>query len=274
MKVSEREHASAGKRRVRMPFFREYRWLLIGVLLLLPIGIGISLRLSRSNHSVVPPSMAPDRRNQVQDASVASPAPASKPENSLAALPNSTEQVSEPELQNQIPSPMVTGGEGRFSWKPSSSNSPIAISKITPARVRSPVYQLKSGPQKSFHPRTWLEVEVEFSARMSLPAGVVFQIAVQMSDILFTGEIVTGPLEKGEGLITVAYISPNSLRKAFSDYDDVRIEIAVVSEEEKIGGAIYNEAKRSAPVKGQFEQTIRSKADTPFAPLFWDRYVE
>jgi hypothetical protein len=286
MKVAERKRASPVKQGVRTAFPRGRSWLLIGVLLLLPIGIGIGIRQSRSVNSGAKEQsgretpIAPAREEQAELSTAEVAAAVANPEGNRATGAISTDQHSRTQLQNQGAVPAEANSHARLSSKSLSSPSdPIAISKITPALVPSPIYKLFAGPEKRFQPRNWLEVEVEFSVRKRVPGGAVFRFGVQMNGTLFTGDVAVAPLEKEDGLVTVAYLSPNSLRRAFHgrepNFDSgLRIEIAILSGEEMIGSAVYGKTKAIDPIEQQFEQTVRPKSDTPFAPLYWDRYVE
>jgi hypothetical protein len=281
MKLAERKRASPVKRGVRTAFSARHSWLLIGVLLLLPIGIGIGIRQSRNVNSGAKQqsgretAIAPTRKGQSEASTAEVAATTEKTGGDSADHAISTDEHSRPKLQNQSPD-----GHARFSFNtlPSPSDT-IAISKITADFVPSPIYKLRTGPEKRFQPRNWLEVELEFSARRRVPSDAVFRFGVQMNGTVFTGDVAIAPLEKEDGLLTVAYISPNSLRRAFHgqapNFDSgLRIDIAVVTEKGDLLGSAVWKTNAIGPVEQQLEQTVRPKSDTPFAPLFWDRYVE
>jgi hypothetical protein len=252
--------------------------------LLLPIGIGIGIRQSRNVNSgakqqwgrETPPTGEEETRVSTAEGAVT----AEKAPNDRATHAISTDENLRPSLQNQIPVSGEAEGHARFSLKPlQSATGTIAISKITSELVPSPTYKLTFGPEKRFQPRNWLEVELEFSVRERVPGNAVFRFGVQMNGTLFTGDVAVAPLEKGAGLLTVAYISPASLRRAshgrgLNNGSGLRIDITVVSEGETIGSAIYGNTNAIGPVEQTLEQTVRPKSDTPFAPLFWDRYVD
>jgi hypothetical protein len=283
MKLAERKRAFPVKRGVRTAFSGRHSWLLIGVLLLLPIGIGIGIRQSRNVNSgakrqsgrETPPTRV--EQTEVSTAEAATTAEKARSEPAVHAI--STDESLRPRLQNQSLAPEEADGHARLGLKPvQSASGTIAISKITPSLVPSPTYQL-IGPEKRFQPRNWFEIEVEFSVRKRVPDGAVFRFEVRIDGTLFTGDVAVAPLEKEDGLLTVAYISPNSFRRAFHgrgpNVDSaLRVELTVVSGEETLGGAIYENAKAFGQVGQRLEQTVRPKSDTPFAPLFWDRYVE
>jgi hypothetical protein len=196
-----------------------------------------------------------------------------------AAHANTTNERFRSEPQRQSATPGDSNSRVNISSKHFSSPGDwIAISKVTPAFVPSPIYELRTGPKKPFQPRNWLELEIEFSAQRPVRGDAVFRVGVLMNGTVFTGDIAVAPLNKGNDLLTVAYVSPSSLRRAFPgrepNYDSgLRIDIAVFSEGEMIGSTTWM-TKSTAPVQQKLEQTIRPKSDTPFAPLYWDRYVE
>jgi hypothetical protein len=282
MKVAERKRASPVKRSFRTAFSRGRSWLLIGVLLLLPIGIGISIRQARNTDSGRKQQRGrekpPAREEQIKATTVEAATDAEKAIGNPAARAITADHFPA-ELHNKSPVPAEAGRHARDSSRLfPSPNDALVISKITPSLVPSPMYELRAGPEKRFQPRNWFEVEVEFSVRKPVPDGAVFRFRVMIADVVFTGDIPVGPLEKGEDLVTVAYISPNSLWRAFhgrsSVYSVLHIEISIVSGEETIGGDVFETEKGTFPIFRTLEETVWPKSNTPFAPLYWDRYVE
>lgn len=284
MKAIEQKRAVPCKHGARMASPRRSRWFVIGMLLLLPVGIGIGLRLSRSSNSDLrQPSkketpVTSTREIRAEESATDDRSRIQKTESDPAV--NSILSGEQSRSKSQELSLEAAGGNVRFSAKTFlAAHDLITISKITPTPAPSPVYELIAGPKKSFHPRNWLEIEVEFSTQRRVANGAVFQFQVQIDGTLFTGEIAVAPLERANGLLTVGYLSPSSYRRAFLGREPksdagMRIEITAISEGEEVCSARYENAKGLRPIKQQFEQTIRAKSDTPFAPLYWDRYVE
>jgi hypothetical protein len=282
MKTADRNRASLVNQDARTAF-RGARWFLLGILLLLPIGIGITTWQSRSSGARERPEKsaytAPTRLDQAEASTADVHRIVEKSKIGQTAEANSTDENPRSSAQkHDAVAPGASHAVLAGSKLRSPSGDKIAISKITPAFVPSPVYELRSGPKKVFQPRNWLELEVEFSVRKPLPDGALFRLEVLMNGTIFTGDVAIAPLEKGDGFLTVAYVSPNSLQRAFHrqapGFDKgVRIEITVLAKEEQIGSASWMTGSASS-IERELVNAIRPKSETPFAPLFWDRYVD
>jgi hypothetical protein len=154
------------------------------------------------------------------------------------------------------------------------------IVKISPAVVHTPDYQLNSGDVK----RTgkvgqWLEVEVNFSARPEYTDELTFKYYILFAGKLLEGEVTHIDIPKGRDLYSVMYVSPRAMAKLLDGRPLTGIEI------ENVGVQILNKgqlvAEKSFKPTGsaewwqqmqQITGLVINKSETPFAPLFWDRY--
>jgi hypothetical protein len=154
------------------------------------------------------------------------------------------------------------------------------IVKISPAVVHTPDFTLNSGDVK----RTgkvgqWLEVEVNFSARPDYTDELQFKYYILFAGKLLEGEVTLVDIPKGRDLYSVMYMSPRAMAKLLDGRPLTGIEI------QNVGVQILNKgqlvAEKSFKQTGsaewwqQMQQTtgmLLNKGETPFAPLFWDRY--
>ncbi len=154
------------------------------------------------------------------------------------------------------------------------------IIKISPAVVHTPEFQLSSGDVK----RTgkvgqWLEVEVNFSARPESTDELQFKYYILFAGKLLEGDVTLVDIPKGRDLYSVMYVSPRSMAKLLEGRPLTGLEI------ENVGIQILNKGQlvaeksfkqAAAPEWWQQMQQVTglvlNKSETPFAPLFWDRY--
>ncbi len=154
------------------------------------------------------------------------------------------------------------------------------ITKISPAFVRTPEYSLVGGETKRFgKSEQWLEIEVAFLSKVDFTDELTFKYYVAMGGKLLAGEVTHINIPKGRELYSVMYVSPRSIARILENH-------AVTSASlDNVGIQILNKgqlvAERSFKDAGQAEwwqqmqQTqgmVLNKLETPFAPLYWDRY--
>jgi hypothetical protein len=141
--------------------------------------------------------------------------------------------------------------------------------------------------------KVWLEVEVEFKADMkgdddylntlSFDYFIYFNVAAKDGQRkLYTTTVNHINVPKGEDMFSVVYVSPTSLGKIFGKdkritSSDVWVAVEVKSNGALVGGDA-NEGKSKKWWQSQnvarVTDLLLNKNQTPFAPLWWDRYPE
>jgi len=167
----------------------------------------------------------------------------------------------QPAAQAQAPIPVVRGA--------------VKISKITPAIVKTPDIQFTGGTQKRSKPGEWLEVEVEFEVKIEEADELTFDYTIAFEKKLFTGTVTCVNIPKGRERYVVMYMAPRTLEKftggktpTLANVDNVWIEC------KHQGAPIDEQAVKPGPIPPVARNSgiVLNKNETPFSPLFYDRY--
>jgi hypothetical protein len=161
--------------------------------------------------------------------------------------------------------------------------------------IESP--QFTGGKQKAFKPGDWLEIEAELQvdlapeppSKTSDKITVKWYLAVKNPDkpgtfLLLTKEIDHVNVPTGEKIVSAVYLSPASVRRLTGTPKGGKNAVEFVGYEVLVNG----EKKMEETNKGKAgwwnaasDKISRSeavplltKAQTPFAAMWWDRYAE
>jgi len=159
------------------------------------------------------------------------------------------------------------------------SGSPYEITKISPSVIQTPDYQYQ-GEKRRSEIGKWLEIEVDFTSNVPTTDELTFKYYVLLNGTLFVGEVTHVNIIQGKG-ISVMYIAPGTLTRAMQGKTLTNSAIENVGVEILKQGATQSSlslAKSSGPMwwqtKAQVPGFVVNKNQTPFAPLYWDRYPE
>jgi hypothetical protein len=152
----------------------------------------------------------------------------------------------------------------------------VKIDKVIPAVVKTPEYQITGGQNKRFKNADWLEVEVEFTTAPELIDELTFSYKILVNGKLLVGEVTHMSIPKGKEHYSVAYVSPRSLESILAGktltasaiqgiWVDVSKQGMLLAQNSTVRGA-------AVPNVPQVPGMVLNKTQTPFAPLYWDRY--
>lgn len=157
----------------------------------------------------------------------------------------------------------------------------FAVKTVAPAVVKTPEFAYTGGDQRRSQTGQWLVVEAEFAARPELTPEIVLKYYVLFNGTLLTGEVTHVNVPAGNSLFSVMYLSPRSITRLMKGgvLSGAAIEnIAVVLSKPGVAAPLAEFVLRPNP-KGQWWTTLQgvpgflvNKTETPFAPLYWDRY--
>ena len=146
---------------------------------------------------------------------------------------------------------------------------------ILPTGVKTPEYMLGSGPIKRSKSLTWLEIEVQYSTLPPLIDELTFEYSVLMNGQLLTGTSTYVNIGKSREHYAVVYISPaaidtimNGLPFTASAIQNIQVRVTHQGQELDVRAL----RQTALPNVQQRTGLILNKPETPFAPLFWDRY--
>ena len=157
------------------------------------------------------------------------------------------------------------------------------IAKITKNLIPTPQLAYAGGPQHQNQTNQrdrWLEVEVEFKATPELTNELTFKYYILFNGTLLTGEVTHVNIPAGRENRSVMYIPPRALarfanNRAITENSFQNVAVQIVQ-----GGAVKAEASLSRAQPQWFEALphlsglVLNKDQTPFAPLYWDRYEQ
>jgi hypothetical protein len=156
----------------------------------------------------------------------------------------------------------------------------VEIVKISPSFVATPEYEFQGDRKRTpARPGKWLEVEVEFSSGAEFREELTFTYYILFNKKLLVGEVTHINIPSGKSLFSVMYVSPRSIErimegKTVTANSIENIGIEVTSQGRLEASKSFNERMRGEWWKTfqQMRGMVVTKNETPFAPLYWDRY--
>jgi len=157
----------------------------------------------------------------------------------------------------------------------------VKITKVEIAGVKTPEYQIVGGPQKRSKTGTWLEIEVAFETKVEDIDELTFNYNVLIEKSLLDGSVTHVNIPKGTEHYSVMYISPRALEKLVGGKPFTAASIGnawiTVSRQGQVLDAPAANAKAAykptaMPNLPHLAGLLLNKNETPFAPLFYDRY--
>jgi hypothetical protein len=155
------------------------------------------------------------------------------------------------------------------------------ITKITRNLISTPDFSYGGGGQYRSNQRDrWLEVEVEFIAAPDWTEELTFKYYILFNGTLLTGEVTHVNIPAGRENRSVTYVSPRSLARFANNRPITPNSCQNVAVQIVQQGAVKDEASlnRAQPqwyeTLPQVSGLVLNKDQTPFAPLYWDRYEQ
>lgn len=165
--------------------------------------------------------------------------------------------------------------------------------KINIEIQKTPRFGQQGPKEKRDTQKFWIEVEVEFKADQKggdpnneFIDELEFKYFITVTPKnakdrkVYTLTINHGPILKGETSYSVAYISPNNIAKIVGKEKvpgkaDVDVAVEIRHQGQLIGGdSTKSPSSKWWNSMSQAEGMVMKKSETPFAPLWWDRYAE
>jgi hypothetical protein len=155
------------------------------------------------------------------------------------------------------------------------------IDKITPSFIATPQYQFQ-GEQRTAPNQEgkWLEVEVQFESAVETTDEMTVKYYILVNGTLLAGEVTHVNIPKSRELYSVMYVSPRTLARLLgankpataNAIGDVGVQLLIKGQ---VVAEMSTKSGYAAEWWQQMQQTtglLLNKNETPFAPLYWDRY--
>lgn len=155
------------------------------------------------------------------------------------------------------------------------------LTKINRNFIASPDYSITGA--EAYHANLrdrWLEVEAEFAAAPQFTPELTFKYYVLLAGQVLTGEVTHVNIAAGRELRSVMYVSPRSLAHFMGNRPVTINSVENIAVQILQQGALKNELSlaRARPewfsLVPQVSGFMLNKDETPFAPLYWDRYEQ
>ncbi len=148
--------------------------------------------------------------------------------------------------------------------------------------ITTPQYTYLGGLQITANQRDlWLQVETEFTSTADVADDVVFKYYIAINGRVLTGEVTHVNVLGGRGLRSVMFASPKVLARfnggrtvTANSIQNIAVQIVqqgTVKDETSMLRAPNPKWFTSMP---QAPGLLLNKNETPFAPLYWDRYEQ
>ncbi len=155
------------------------------------------------------------------------------------------------------------------------------IGRISKNFVTTPQYTYTGGEQFAANQRDrWLEVEVEFAAAPEYTDELTFKYFILINGRLLTGEVTHTNVAAGRENRSVIYVAPRTLTRVMGNKPVTPASVQNIAVQIVQQGAVKSESSidRAAPQwfasMPQVGGFVLNKNETPFAPLYWDRYEQ
>ena len=167
---------------------------------------------------------------------------------------------------------------GVFAQAPSGQ---IQITKINKNFITNPQFTYTGAEQFVSGQRDrWLEVEVEFTSTADFADDLTLRYYILINGKLLTGEVTHTNVAGGKDRRSVMYVPPQALIRLMENRPLAPNSVQNIAIQAVQQGTVKDEQNlvRAAP---QWYKSIPSlsglvlnKNETPFAPLYWDRYEQ
>ncbi len=155
------------------------------------------------------------------------------------------------------------------------------VTKITRNLIASPEFNYSGAETYRTNSRDrWLQVEVEFASALEFTEELTLKYFILLNGKLLTGEVTHVNILGGKELRSVLYVPPRAVARIMANRPLTANAIENVAVQILQGGAVKDEQSmaRSRP---QWYSGLTAvpgftlnKNETPFAPLYWDRYEQ
>jgi hypothetical protein len=154
----------------------------------------------------------------------------------------------------------------------------VKIEKIQPAVIGTPEFVVTGTTVKRSQPQKWLEIEVEFAVEgVEIVDELTFKFDVLLNGKLCPGEITHINLPKGKDRYTIMYVSPRNLERITDGHplNPAMIQnawVTILRQGQVLALSSMKDKGKPVPNMALTPGMLSPKADTPFAPLWSDRY--
>ena len=162
-----------------------------------------------------------------------------------------------------------------------SGSSQFHLTKINRNFLTAPQFVYSGAQQYPSNQRDrWLEVEVEFKAAPEQTDELTFRYLILVNETVLSGEVTHVNIAAGPEQRSVMYVSPRALTRCVGNRTPTPALVRNICVQIVHGGATQDELSMIRGKPDWYSNQPRvtglllNKNQTPFAPLYWDRYAQ
>jgi len=155
------------------------------------------------------------------------------------------------------------------------------ITQITKNLISAPQYVYRGAEQyRTDQNERWLEVEAAFAAVPEFTDELTLKYFILINGSLVTGEVTHANIKAGRENRSVMYMPPDALSRVLNNRPATTASVQNIAVQIVQRGAVKDELSLvRAPAHWYttipaLSGLVLNKNETPFAPLYWDRYVQ
>jgi hypothetical protein len=154
------------------------------------------------------------------------------------------------------------------------------IARINRDLITTPDYNYNGAEQPRSPRERWLRVEVQFSSTPDFTDELTLKYYVLMNGKVLTGEVTHVNVLAGREHYSVIYLPPHAMAYAMQNRPASTASVENVAVQTLQKGEVKDELSLNRARPGWFTSLpalsglLLNKNETPFAPLFWDRYEQ
>ena len=151
----------------------------------------------------------------------------------------------------------------------------IKVGKVEVSAPNTPEFQITGGAAKRSKQGKWIEMEVSYDTKADADE-LSFKFTIQIEGKLYDGETTYVGITEGREHYAVMYVSPKTIAglmkgKAFTAGSIENVWVDVLRSGQKLSPTV---SMKNAPIPNlpHVAGVVMNKDETPFAPLYYDRY--
>jgi hypothetical protein len=153
----------------------------------------------------------------------------------------------------------------------------IKLGKVSVSAPTTPEFQVTGGQNKRYQLGKWLEFEIPYDTVPDEIDELTFRFTAAVEGRLLVGEVTYVNIAKGKDHYAVMYLSPKAINKLTGGkpLSSAGVENVWVTVERQ-GQVLGKEQLKPGNPRNlpQLTGLILNKNQTPFGPLYYDRYEE
>ncbi|MEO7317847.1 MAG: Amuc_1102 family pilus-like protein [Chthoniobacteraceae bacterium] len=154
----------------------------------------------------------------------------------------------------------------------------IKVGKVEVAAPNTPEFTITGGQTKRYKLGKWIEMEIGYDTKLETIDELTFKFTIQIEGKLLDGEVTYAGIAEGKDHYAVMYVSPKIINtllkgKAFTAASIENVWVDVTKAGQKLSPTVSMK-QAAMPNVPHITGLVLRKDQTPFAPLFYDRYEE